>query len=164
MTQTTAQTNIRDGWAEAAHKAPGHCPDCGPSQPTTPAWDWVENDRITGVWQGQCSGCGTIGAGWITTGAKPLPADHDDQVDFIAALCAEAEALHAEWAATQRSKIRRCLLAELAEAIRDDEPHGDETTPGAYRNYNGTWEAWDYDPADDGEIILVDARDLAAAQ
>lgn len=163
---TDIQTHISDGWAEAA--APthgGHCPDC-PTQTTGPAWELVEHGRITGTLGGQCSGCGQIGMGWITTGAKPLPDDQADHVDFVAGLVAEAAALREQWAATERSEVRDRLARQVRAAISSTADEADITTgsdyePGIYRE-DDIWQAWDYDPID-GDVIVVTEHDVTVA-
>jgi len=167
-------------WLEiAAATHGGHCDTCE-TQATGPAWDWVEDGRIRGTWGGgQCGGCGRLGRGWVSTGARYLgdyPADEIPAV--VREMQAEAREMQAEAWEEQIEEIGGGLHADLARMVgaleagwEDLDELIDEsasTEPGiclrAFERPMPEIVAWAWDPRHLGDGGTLEAVRLVTAE
>lgn len=131
------------------------CPGCGESSPRPGGGVPCRmNNGSIEVYQSM-HGCGEW---WAPEWSATVLEDGDDVEGVAARLVVQVAGLVATASATAREIAHLRLVGALSTAARTGVATGDEMSPGTWHN-GDEWEAWCWDPAEDGGTLIVTESD-----
>lgn len=172
LSTVARSTNTRRHAIAVWGPAPTRCPGCAQSERPPERGCPVVLDDSHGepqAWSQQ-HGCGSWwGPVWEVHSLDESVLDAPDRLaGLIGDMVADVVAATQHRDAADVRDRQQGLYDALADALDrlgegddpDDVANGSETTPGVWLGPTG-WEAWDYDPCDDSEVIVATGTDLA---